>query len=117
MTQWKVVCLVGLMVAAAVVAWAADSRTYGKSVELVWDEAVKAARDAELVVTDSNRAEHWFTMETPKKTLQRTVGFEVTLETAGTGARVTVRATDEPGSKKSEKAIAAFFDALEARMR
>jgi len=83
----------------------------------VWDEAVKAARDAELEVTDSDRSEHWFTMEAPKKTLSKAVNFEVRLTAAGSGTQVAVHSTDKPGSKKSEKNIAAFFDALDKRMR
>jgi len=116
MKTWKIAWLVVMCVAAAAVLSAADVRSYDKSIELVWDEAVKAARDAELEVTDSDRSEHWFTMEAPKKTLSKAVSFEVRLTPSGNGTQVAVHSTDKPGSKKSEKNIAAFFDALDARM-
>ena len=116
MKTWKIAWLVVMCVAAAV-ASAADVRSYDKSIELVWDEAVKAARDVELVVTDSDRTEHWFTMETPKKTLARTVRFEVRLTASGSGTQVAVKATEDAGSSKSEKTIARYLDALDHRMR
>ena len=109
-----VVVLAIMVVATAV---AASSRTYDQSIELVWDEAVKASRDAELVVTESDREEHRFRMKTPKKALSKSVSFEVRLASTGAGTTVTVTELDDPGSTKSAKAIAAFFEALDARMR
>jgi len=117
MRSWKIAWVVAVVIAAAAVSMAADSRSYGKSIELVWDDAVKAARDVELVVTDSDRTEHWFTMETPKKTLARTARFEVQLTESGSGTQVTVKATEDAGSSKSEKTIARYLDALEHRLR
>lgn len=107
---------VGLLMAGALIVSAADSRTYSRSIELVWDDAVKATRDADLVMTDSDRTEHWFRMETPKKSLKRTVSFEVTLVQTGDQTRVTVRAIEDEGSKKSAKVIATYLDALDERM-
>jgi hypothetical protein len=100
----------------SVVAAAGDSRMYQRSIEPVWDEAVKAARDAELEVTDSSRAEHWFTMRTKAKTLSRSHHFEVRLVQNGDLTTVTVEATSHPGSKKSRNNIAKFFEALHERM-
>lgn len=108
-------CIV-LLLAGALVVSAADSRTYAKSIELVWDEAVKAVRDADLVLTDSDRSEHWFRMETPKKALKRTVGFEVRLVQTGGGTQVAVRSLDDEGSKKSAKVIAEYLGALDERI-
>ena len=105
-----------ILVAGALDVLAADSRTYTKGIETVWDEAVKATRDAGLEVSDSNRSEHWFRMETPKKTLKRTVHFEVKLTQSGNNTVVTVRSVDDEGSKKSIKTINKYFDALGSRM-
>jgi hypothetical protein len=105
-----------ILVAGTLVVSAADSRTYSSSIELVWDDAVKATRDADLVVTTSDRSEHWFQMETPKKSLKRTVRFEVMLSQTGDQTRVTVRAPEEEGSRKSVKLIAKYLAALDERL-
>ena len=107
-------CVVLLVGGLAV---ADGSRQYTKSVELVWDEAVKAVRDADLVLTDSNRSEHWFEMKTPEKTVKRTVRFEVRLTSSGSGTQVTVRGTDRAGTDRSDKAIERYLGALDERMR
>ncbi len=113
----KIALLVFLLLAVAGTSDAADSRSYSRSIETVWDEAVKASRDADLELVQSKRSEHWFTMKTPKKTLSKSVSFEVRLTPSGDGTVVTVREIDAPGTKKSLKAIAAFFDALDQRIR
>lgn len=112
----KFLCLCVILVAGALVLTAADSRTYDRSIEPVWDEAIKATRDADLVLTDSDRSEHWFYMETPPKSLKRTVRFEVTLTQTGEQTQVTVRAVDEEGSNKSVKVINKYLAALDERM-
>jgi len=53
-----------LVVLAAAVAGAADTRTYDHPLESTWDEAVKAVRDADMVLLDSSRSDHTFTMRT-----------------------------------------------------
>jgi hypothetical protein len=111
-----VVFVTAILLAGGMVVSASDSRTYTKGIETVWDEAVKATRDADLEVSDSNRSEHWFRMETPKKTLKRTVHFEVKLTQSGNNTVVTVRSVDDEGSKKSIKTINKYFDALGSRM-
>jgi carbon monoxide dehydrogenase subunit G len=108
-------------VAAVVIAFAApasagDSRTYDKPIEVVWDEAVKAIRDADMVLTDSKRPDHWFTMKTEGKTFARTLHFEVELAQTGSRTEVSVRAVDEDGSKKSAEAVARYLEALDRRM-
>ena len=108
------ICVV--MIAAASILSAADNRSYDAPIDRVWDEAVKATRDAGLDVTDSDRSEHWFTMQTPKKTLSQTVFFEVRLSQAGDQTAVSVRSTDHEGSKKSAKVIAKYLGALDERM-
>jgi len=117
MRAMKIACVAVVLIAFAAVLPAADSRSYGKTIELTWDEAVKAARDAELTVTDSNRSEHWFTMKSAKKTLSKSVNLEVSVTEAGSETRVEVRELDYAGTKKSYKAIAAYFAALDKRMR
>jgi hypothetical protein len=105
-----------LLVLAAGVSFAADSRTYQRTIEPVWDEAVKAARDAELIVTDSSRAKHWFTMKTKPTTFSRSIHFEVELRQSGEVTTVTVSESDHQGSKKSRKVISRYFAALHDRM-
>ena len=112
----RILC-VFLVVVVAVVVSAADRRTYDKSIETVWDEAVKATRDAELDLIDSDRSKHWFIAETPKKGLSGKASFEVRLERSGDHTNVITRDVAGAGSKKIQKAQAAFFDALEKRMR
>lgn len=116
MKKTTIFLVTAILVAGALVVSAADSRTYLKGIETVWDEAVKATRDAELVLTDSSRSEHWFHMETPPKALKSTVHFEVKLTQSGDNTVVTVRSTDADGSKKSIKTINKYFDALGSRM-
>jgi len=112
----RIACLGAVLIAVAVLAPAADTRVYDAPIERVWDEAVKATRDAGLEVTDSDRSDHVFTMQKPKKTLSKTVDFEVTLHQTGEQTRVDVRSTDDEGSKKSAKTIAAYLAALDKRL-
>lgn len=112
----RVTLLVCLLVVFAVTSWAGDSRVYQRSIEPVWDEAVKSARDAELIITDSSRAQHRFAMKTKAKTLSKSVHFEVRLVQEGEITTVSVEETDHHGSKKSRNAIARFFEALHERM-
>jgi uncharacterized lipoprotein len=112
----RIACLAAVLIAVAVLAPAADTRVYDAPIERVWDEAVKATRDADLVLTDSDRSDHVFTMQTPKKTLAKTVDFQVTLSQTGEQTRVEVRSIDDEGSKKSAKTIARFMAALEKRL-
>ena len=116
MKTWRVICVSCLLIVVAVAAWAGDSRTYQRSIEPVWDEAVKAVRDADLVLTDSDRSEHWFTMKTEAKTLSRSYHFEVRLSQNGDITTVTVDETDHQGSKKSRNVIARYLAALHDRM-
>jgi hypothetical protein len=116
MRSWLIACLCIAVLAPAGTAAAGDSRTYDRPIEMVWDEAVKAIRDADLVLSDSKRAEHWFTMKTQARALTRNTHFEVELTQAGDRTTVRVRSTDEEGSKKSIKVIARYLDALDARL-
>jgi len=117
MRTLQILCVGIMVIAAAAVVWADDSRTYGKSIELTWDEAVKAIRDADLVMTDSNRSEHWFTMRSTKKSLAKTAYLEVTLTATGNGTLVAVRELENAGSTRSVKMVARYLEALDQRMR
>ncbi len=117
----RTVSQVSLLVVAAVIALAApapaaDSRSYDKPIEVVWDEAVKAIRDADMVLTDSKRPEHWFTMKTEGKTLSRTLHFKVDLAQSGSRTEVSVRADEEDASKRSAEVVTRYLEALDRRM-
>ena len=116
MKTTRILFITTILAAGALVISAADIRTYTRSIEPVWDEAVKATRDADLVLTDSNRSEHWFQMESPPKTLKRTVHFEVTLTQTGDQTMVTVREDGDEPSSRSVKLIAKYLNALDDRM-
>ena len=116
MQACRIAGVVAVVLLVASFVGADGSRTYSKSIEQVWDEAVKAVRDADLVLTDSDRSEHWFEMETPEKTLKRTVRFEVQLAGSGTTTQVTVRATHRAGTTRSDKVMARYLEALDERM-
>jgi hypothetical protein len=113
----SIACAAVVLLAVAAGVWADDSRTYSRSIELTWDEAVKAIRDAELVLTDSNRSEHWFTMRSSKKSLAKTAFLEVRLTETGGGTQVAVRELENAGSKRSVNAVAKYLAALDKRMR
>jgi hypothetical protein len=111
------VVLATLLVLTAAVAGAADTRTYQKPLESTWDEAVKAVRDAELVVIDSDRSEHRFTMRTKAwQSHKKGRVIEVVLSGDERTTTVTVRAADPGEEVKLEKAIAAYMAALDDRM-
>jgi hypothetical protein len=116
MKSRSIAALLCLFILAAGVLSAADSRSYQRTIEPVWDEAVKAARDAELEITDSSRAKHWFTMKTKKTTFSRSIHFEVELSQSGEVTTVTVSESDHQGSKKSRNVISRYFAALHDRM-
>lgn len=117
MRRSSIVGCVAILVLVAGLAGAADTRTYDRPIESTWDEAVKAARDAEMVVLDSHRSEHRFTMRT-KSWHSHKKGREMEVELNGDEitATVTVRATDPDEESKLAKAIARYLTALDARM-
>jgi len=98
-------------------ALAADTRSYDRPLESTWDEAVKAVRDAEMVMLDSDRSEHWFTMRT-KSWYSHKKGRVMEVELTGDHlqATVTVRAADPAEEEKLVKAIARYMAALDERM-
>lgn len=117
MRHTKFVIVATLLVLAAGVAGAADTRTYDRPLESTWDEAVKAVRDVEFVLTDSSRSEHRFTMRT-KAWHSHKKGRTMDVELSGDhlSATVTVRAADPDEAVKLAKAIAKYMAALDKRM-
>ncbi len=117
MRHKRFVIIATLLVLAAGVAGAADTRTYDRPLESTWDEAVKAARDAEMVVLDSDRSEHSFSMRT-KAWYSHKKGRTMEVELSGDQftATVTVRAADPDEATKLAKAIAQYMEALDKRM-
>lgn len=107
-----VVTVTGLLLAGTLVL-AGQARSYNKPIEVTWDEAVKAVRDAELYVSDSNRSDHWFVMRTKRKG-----GYEMRVTLFGTEQQATVQvdAVDPGDSERSEKHIRRFLDALDRRL-
>lgn len=106
-----------LLVLTAAVAGAADTRTYDRPLESTWDEAVKAVRDIDFVLLDSDRSEHTFSMRT-KSWHSHKKGRVIEVEVSGdhTIATVTVRAADPDEAVKLAKHIARYMEALDERM-
>ena len=112
-----------LLVVAVVVllapglALAQQSRTYDKGLETVWDHAVKAARDVNFVVVDSNREDHVLIIRTTsklshKRGLEMRVGLQGDLERTA----VTVSAVDPSRRDKAQKHIAKYLEQLDRRL-
>lgn len=117
MRRRSIVVITALLILAAAMVGAADTRTYQQPIETTWDEAVKAVRDAELVLIDSDRSEHRFTMRT-KSWATHKKGRVIEVELSGDQftATVTVRAADPAEAAKLEKAIGLYLAALDERM-
>jgi hypothetical protein len=106
-----------MIIAVAAAAIAADTRTYDRPLETTWDEAVKAVRDAELILLDSDRDEHVFTMRTTTwHSRKKGRAMEVELVGGLTSTTVTVRAVNPDDEPKLVKAIARYLTALDDRM-
>jgi len=117
MKRSRFVIVATLLILAAGVAGAADTRTYDRPIESTWDEAVKAARDADMVLLDSDRSEHRFTMRTKSwHSHKKGRAMEVELSGDQFTATVTVRAVDPDEAAKLAKAIANYLAALDERM-
>ena len=102
---------------AAGMAEAADTRTYDRPLESTWDEAVKAVRDADMVLLDSDRSEHNFTMRTKAwHSHKKGRTMEVELNGDQFTATVTVRAADPDEAVKLATAIARYMAVLDERM-
>lgn len=117
MSRTALVAGITLVVLAAGIAGATDTRTYDRTLETTWDAAVKAVRDVDFVILDSDRSEHHFTMRTKSwHSHKKGRSMEVELSGDQSSATVTVRATDPDDVKKVAKAIARYLEALDERM-
>lgn len=117
MRRPAIVVAITLVALAVGIAAATETRTYDQTLESTWDEAVKAARDIEYVILDSDRSEHRFTMRT-KAWYSHKKGRSMEVEVSGdlSSATVTVRAADPEDAAKVAKAIARYLEALDDRM-
>ena len=114
-----------LMLVAVPVAVADDddeefdaSRSYDRPISVVWDEAVKAVRDANFVVLDSKRSEYWFTMRTKSKlSAKRGMPMKVELEGDLNETTVTISLLDEDDDEEDlEKPGTKYLEALDKRL-
>lgn len=113
----QIVILAALIILTAGLAEAAETRTYDRPIESTWDEAVKAVRDVNFVLTDSRRSEHRFTMRTKAwQSHKKGRSMEVELSGDHLTATITVRAADPDQAAKLAKAIAKYMAALDKRM-
>lgn len=117
MRRGSFLVVTAVLVLAAAAVGAADSRTYQRPIESTWDEAVKAVRDADLVLLDSDRSEHRFTMRT-KSWASHKKGRVIEVELNGDELTTTVavQAADSAEAVKLEKAIGLYLAALDDRM-
>jgi hypothetical protein len=117
MKHVQFVFVAALLFLAAGLAEAAETRTYDRPIESTWDEAVKAVRDVDFVLTDSRRSEHRFTMRTKAwQSHKKGRTMEVELSGDHLTATITVRAADPDQAGKLAKAIAKYMAALDKRM-
>ena len=117
MMQRRSVAVVAVLVLAVTYVGATDSRTYDRPLESSWDEAVKAVRDADLVMLDSSRSEHHFTVRTKAwHSAKKGRVIEVHLSGDLSSTTVTARAGDPEDAPKVAKAIARYLAALDDRM-
>ena len=98
-------------------AWAEDSRTYDRDLETVWEHAVKAVRDVDFVLVESDRAEHRFTMRTKSKlSAKRGIELEVGLVGRDQLTVVRVEVLDERKAARAAKHVRAYLEALDRRL-
>jgi DNA polymerase III alpha subunit (gram-positive type) len=94
-----------------------QSRTYDRSIEAVWDEAVKATRDVDFVLVDSDRSKHELTMRTKSKlSAKRGLHMYLNLVETSAGTRVIVKPADPAKVKKTAKHITQYLQALDKRL-
>ena len=113
MARRALAVVVGVLLFGGTLVLAGQARSYSKPIEVTWDEAVKAARDAELFVADSNRSEHWFVMRTKRKG-----GYEIKVSLVGSDQQATVQvdAVDPQDDERTVKHVTRYLDALDRRM-
>ncbi len=113
MTRRIVCATLALVIGLGTLAVAAQARTYAKSVDLVWDDAVKAVRDVKYYMGESDRDEGWFVFHT-----RRTGGHEIKVQLLGSGTQATVQvgAVDPEDDEDCEDHVAKYLAALDKRL-
>jgi hypothetical protein len=109
----------GLLIAmSATTAGAGQAETYERSLEITWDAAVKAIRDMDYVLVDSDRSEHTFEMRT-KSQLSAKRGHHMQVTLLSSGPTTTTVQIDAVNPKKAERVaphIRRYFEALDERL-
>lgn len=115
--QRLVVCLLACSLLLGGWLFAAESRAYERPIETVWEHALKASRDVDFVLLDSNHSEYWFTMRTKSKlSSKRGMVMAVTLSGDHTHATIEVSAVDPAKAQKLAKHIRNFMIAVDKRL-
>jgi hypothetical protein len=102
-----------LLLGLAAVALAGQSRTYNKPLNSTWDEAVKAVRDVEYYVSDSNRDQDWFIFHTRRKG-----GHEIKVTLTGSAQVTTVQVAAVAADEDEDVVdhVTKYLAALDKRM-
>jgi len=108
--------LIITLVAGGVVQ-AGENRTYDTSLGVTWDAAVKAVRDMEFVLVDSDREENTFEMRTKSKwSAKRGYHMQVTLSPVDTDTTtVEIISVDPKKAERVASHIRGYFEALDQR--
>jgi hypothetical protein len=111
--------LTGLLISSGLLVAHAfeQTRTYSRSIEAVWDEVVKATRDVDFVLVDSDRSKHELSMRTKSKmSAKRGLYMNLKLDETIDGTRVKVWPEDPAKVKKTAKHITKYLQALDKRI-
>jgi hypothetical protein len=113
MKRAVILATVLVLVGLATVALAGPSKAYAKPSETVWDEAVKAVRDVQYYVSDSNRDEGWFIFHTRRKG-----GHQIKVTVSGTASTTTVSlaAVDPDDEEDALDHMVEYLAALDHRL-
>jgi len=113
------VMLCGMVMAGLALATLVNAaeRSYARPMETVWDAAVKAARDAELVVVNSDRDSYLLLLRT-KAWYSSKKGLQIRVTLSGSDGAVIVRAeaVDPETAERLAKSITKYLEALDARL-
>ncbi len=107
------VTFLALVVSSALAA----ERSYQRPLETAWDAAVKACRDAELVVLDSDREEHVLEVRT-RSWYSSKKGDRLRITLTGNDTTATVRIVPEDPARAEAvaKHIESYLAALDERL-
>jgi len=113
MTRRTLCVTLMLVIGLGALGLASQGRSYSKPLGSVWDEAVKAVRDANYYVSDSNRDEGWFVFHTRRKG-----GHEIKVQLQGNATQTSVKvgALDPSEDEDCEDHVADYLVALDKRL-